>query len=65
VLTSKPTPPPGPSLVAGRVQRFEDYVAANEVQWESFGTSADEVAAGRGFLRDRWTARIPPIMHAT
>jgi hypothetical protein len=65
VLTSKPTPSPGRSLVAGPVQRFEDYVVANEVQWEAFGAPADEVAAGRGILRDRWTARTRPLMHAT
>jgi hypothetical protein len=53
VLTTTPPPPP-PELVARRIETFEDYVAANEVQWRAFEMPEDDVAEARSLLEDRW-----------
>jgi hypothetical protein len=47
------------------VRSFEEYAAANEVQWEAFGAPAEQVAENRGLLRERWSARTPILMHVT
>ena len=57
VLTHAPPPPP-PEIVARRVETFEEYAAANAVQWEAFETPADEIEecareARRAVERDR------------
>jgi GNAT superfamily N-acetyltransferase len=62
VLTAKP-PPPAPGIVARRVETFEEYAAANEVQWQAFEMPEDEVAEGRELLSQRWR-EAPIIMHA-
>ena len=62
VLTEAP-PPPGPGLVARRVETFEEYAGANAVQWEAFGLPADEVEEARGLLRQRWQETVN-LMHA-
>jgi hypothetical protein len=54
VLTAAPPPAP-PEFVAGPVESFEDFVAANQVQWEAFGSTADEIAEARASLEQRWT----------
>ena len=62
VLTE--APPPGPADVeAGAVETFEEYAAANEVQWQAFGTPEDEIAEARDLLADRWRDS-PTVMHA-
>jgi len=53
VLTTPPPPLP-PELVARRIETFEDYVAANEVQWRAFEMPEDDVAEARSLLEDRW-----------
>jgi len=62
VLTHAP-PAPAPGLVARRVETFEEYEAANAVQWEAFETPDDEVAESRTLLEERWRD-APSIMHA-
>src|SRR3989442_6484154 len=62
VLRQAP-PAPAPGLVARRVETFEEYEAANAVQWEAFETPDDEVAESRTLLEERWRG-APSIMHA-
>lgn len=62
VLTETP-PPPAPGIVARRVETFEEYAAANEVQWQAFEMPEDEVAEGRALLPQRWS-ETATIMHA-
>ena len=53
-------PPPGPpNAVARRVETFEDFVAACEVQWEAFEASPEEIEEARAVLESRW--RDSPI----
>ncbi len=53
VLTREP-PPPGPGLVARRVETFEEYEQANGVQWVAFGMSPSEAEEARSLLPQRW-----------
>jgi GNAT superfamily N-acetyltransferase len=62
VLREEPPPPPG-ELVARRVETQDEYIAANELQFEAFGSGAEEIAEVRANLLDRWQ-RSPSIMHA-
>ena len=62
VLTERP-PPAEPGIVARRVETFEEYVAANEVQWQAFEMPEDEVAEARALLPQRWR-EAPIITHA-
>lgn len=57
-------PPPAPEgIVARRVETFDEYAAASEVQWEAFETPQEEIDEYRSMLADRW--REPQvIMHA-
>jgi hypothetical protein len=57
VLTTAPPPPP-PELVARRIETFEDYVAANEVQWQAFEMPADDIVEARSLLEDRWRQSV-------
>jgi hypothetical protein len=58
-------PPPGaaPGLTARAVETFEEYTAANEVQWDAFGSTEQEIAEGRELLPGRWRDS-PTVMHA-
>ena len=56
-------PPESPGLVGRRVETFEDYAAANAVQWEAFELPADEVEEARGLLEQRWRETVN-LMHA-
>jgi RimJ/RimL family protein N-acetyltransferase len=62
LMTSEPPLPPD-HIVARRVASFEEYVAANEVQWEAFDTPASELAEQRTMLAARW-AETTSVMHA-
>ena len=62
VLTEAP-PAVAPGLVARRVTTFEEFVVANEVQWEAFETAADEIDEARELLPQRWR-ETPSTMHA-
>jgi hypothetical protein len=61
VLTEPP--PPIPGFAARAVETFEEYEAANAVQWEAFGTPDDEIAEARALLPGLWRDS-PNIMHA-
>ena len=62
ILTETP-PPPAPGIVARRVETFEEYAAASEVQWQAFEMPADGVAGGRALL-PQGGREAPIIMHA-
>ena len=62
VLTDPPPAAP-PEITARRVETFQEYVAANEVQWEAFEEPQDETAERRALLPGRWRDS-PMIMHA-
>lgn len=62
VLTREPLPPP-PGIVARRVNTFEEYAAANAVQWAAFGTSEEEIAKASEKLPERWSETVN-LMHA-
>jgi hypothetical protein len=49
VLTHQP-PPPRPGLSARRVRSLQELEAAMAVQWEAFGTPADEIEEARKLL---------------
>ena len=49
--------------VGRRVETFEEYVAANEVQHAAFGVSSEDAEKRREALRERWR-NSPNIMHA-
>lgn len=61
VLRSEPPSPP-PGLVARRVETFDEYAAANAVQWRAFEVPEDEVAENCALLADRWR-ETPNLMH--
>src|SRR5262249_5714564 len=61
VLTAAPDPVPG--LVARRVESFEEFAAANAVQWAAFDASEEEIAERRELLRGMWEDS-PSVMHA-
>jgi hypothetical protein len=62
VLTREPPSPPE-ELVARRVETFEEFAAANAVQWDAFGMPEDEIEEGRALLRRRWSDTVN-VMHA-
>ena len=62
VLTHAPERPP-PEVVARRVETFDEYAAANAVQWEAFESSAEEIEESRALLPDLWKT-TPYITHA-
>src|SRR6184192_481843 len=62
VLTREP-PAIAPRFVARRVETFEEYAAANAVQWEAFVTSAEDIAENREQLPQRYRETVN-IMHA-
>ncbi|HEY2790611.1 MAG TPA: hypothetical protein VGI72_14250 [Gaiellales bacterium] len=62
VLRSEPRP--GPSdAVARRVETFEEFVAASEVQFEAFETTGAELAEARALLPQSWADHVH-VMHA-
>jgi GNAT superfamily N-acetyltransferase len=62
VLTREP-PPPRDGLSARRVEAFEEYEAANAVQWAAFETPPDEIAQSRALLPQRFRETVN-LMHA-
>ena len=62
VLTSEP-PPIGEGLTARRVETFDEYAAANAVQWEAFEAPPDDVAEGRELLPKLYR-ETPNVTHA-
>lgn len=62
VLRSAPPPAP-PELVARPVETFDDYAAANAVQWEAFEMPQREIAESRERLPELWRTTVN-VMHA-
>ena len=62
ILTDEPPLGP-PNAVARRVETFEDFVAACELQWEAFESSPDEIEEARALLESRWR-ESPIFRHA-
>jgi GNAT superfamily N-acetyltransferase len=62
VLTHAPEPPP-PEIVARRIQTFDEYAAANAVQWKAFDMPAEEVEEARALLPKLWKETVG-ITHA-
>src|SRR5439155_906468 len=62
VLTSEP-PAIAPMFTARRVETFEEYAAANAVQWEAFESSAEDIAESRELLPQRYRETVN-VMHA-
>jgi GNAT superfamily N-acetyltransferase len=62
-LVLREAPPHVPGIVARRVVTFEEYAAANQVQWEAFGGSEAELAERRALLEPSWKESAT-VMHA-
>jgi hypothetical protein len=62
VLTHEP-PPVANGLVARRVETFEEYAAANAVQWEAFEMPDDDIAESRELLPQLYRETVN-VMHA-
>jgi hypothetical protein len=62
VLRSAP-PPPGDGLKGRRVETFEEYAAAKEVQCVAFNVPPDRLADERAAWPSEWDS-APPLMHA-
>jgi hypothetical protein len=63
-LVLRTEPPPGPAgAVARRVETFDEYAAANEVQFEAFGETGPALAESRAMLPATWADRTT-FMHA-
>ncbi len=62
VLTHEPPPIPE-GLVARRVETFEEYAAANAVQWEAFEMPEEDVAENQEQLPQRYRETVN-VMHA-
>jgi hypothetical protein len=62
VLTHEP-PRPGEGLTARRVETFDEYAAANAVQWEAFDMPDAEIEENRELLPQRWRELVN-VMHA-
>jgi hypothetical protein len=57
VLTQEP-PPIAEGLTARAVENFDEYAAANAVQWEAFEAPEEDIAESRAMLHERY--RITP-----
>ncbi|HEX7310970.1 MAG TPA: hypothetical protein VF232_07300 [Gaiellaceae bacterium] len=62
VLTAEPPAPP-PEIVARRVETFDEFAAANAVQWEAFGATEEEIEESRSLLPKTWQDTVN-VMHA-
>jgi hypothetical protein len=62
VLTHEP-PPIAKGLTARRVETFEEYAAANAVQWEAFEMPEEDIAEARQLLPRRYRETVN-VMHA-
>jgi hypothetical protein len=61
VLTREPPPAPD-ALTARRIETFEEYAAANAVQWEAFESSPKEIAEAKESLEQRYAETVN-VMH--
>ena len=63
LVLSREPPPLAEGFVARPVETFEEYAAANAVQWEAFAMSAEDVAENREQLPQRYRETVN-VMHA-
>ena len=63
LVLSREPPPAVEGLDARRVESFEEYAAANAVQWEAFGMPEEDVAENRDQLPQRYRETVN-VMHA-
>jgi hypothetical protein len=61
VLTREP--PPVASITARRVETFEEYAAANAVQWEAFAMPEEDISEARELLPQHYRETVN-VMHA-
>ncbi|MFL6015015.1 MAG: GNAT family N-acetyltransferase, partial [Gaiellaceae bacterium] len=61
VLTREPPPPPD-GVIAKRVETFEEYAAANAVQWDAFDMPESEIDELRPQLPQMWSETVN-LMH--
>ena len=61
VLTREPPPVPE-GLTARRIESFEEYAAANAVQWEAFESPQEEIAEAKASLEQRYAETVN-VMH--
>jgi GNAT superfamily N-acetyltransferase len=61
-LTTAPPAPPA-ELTARPVESLDEFIAANEVQWEAFGMPPEQIATERELAANRF-APTPSLMHA-
>jgi hypothetical protein len=61
VLTREPPPVPE-GLTARRIQTYEEYAAANAVQWEAFESSSEEIAESKQLLEQLYAETVN-VMH--
>jgi GNAT superfamily N-acetyltransferase len=62
LVLTEPPPPAVEGLVGRRVETFDEYAAANAVQWEAFGMPDDELEEARQLLPRRWPETVN-LMH--
>ena len=62
LVLREPPPLPPAGVVARRVETFDEYAAANAVQWEAFALAPEEVEESRRQLRQRWRETVN-VMH--
>ena len=62
VLTAEPSAPPS-EIVARRVETFDEFAAANAVQWVAFGMPENEIEEARALLPKTWQDTVN-VMHA-
>jgi hypothetical protein len=60
-LSHEPPPPP-PDLTARRVQTYEEYAGAKQVQWLAFGATPERIADEQARLRGEYET-APRLMH--
>lgn len=56
-------PPPPPGLEARRIETFDEFRAAKEVQWEAFGAPPERIAEDQRQLGAEWE-QSSRLMHA-
>ncbi|MEA2676084.1 MAG: hypothetical protein QOJ81_225 [Chloroflexota bacterium] len=63
LVLTQPPPAPPPGVVARRLETFDEYVTANEVQMKAFESTEDEIAEARSKFEERWRETVN-VMHA-
>ena len=56
-------PPAPPGLVARRIETFDEFLAAKEIQWEAFGAPPERIVEDRRQLPEEWEQVGARLMH--